>query len=116
MTEEEKEAIERLNRIITTKFNNDYSIDSLDKEAIEKVLNMLKENSAEIEQKNTELAEKSAEIEKKDKEIDLMAEQIKIPEPTMKIESFDIQPKTKFGMRYLNKEEVKQYFERKCEE
>ena len=64
MTEEEKEAIERLNRIITTKFNNDYSIDSLDKEAIETVLNMLKENSAEIEQKNTELAEKSAEIEK----------------------------------------------------
>ena len=42
-----------------------------------------------------------------------MVEQIKIPEPTMKIESFDIQPKTKFGMRYLNKEEVKQYFERK---
>lgn len=57
MTEEEKEAIERLNRIITTKFNNDYSIDSLDKEAIETVLNILKQNSAE-------LAEKSAEIEK----------------------------------------------------
>ena len=36
---------------------------------------MLKENSAEIEQKNTELAEKSAEIEK-DKIIDLMAEHI----------------------------------------
>lgn len=33
-------------------------------QAIETVLNMLKENSAEIEQKNTELAEKSAEIEK----------------------------------------------------
>ena len=32
--------------------------------AIETVLNMLKENSAEIEQKNTELAEKSAEIER----------------------------------------------------
>ena len=49
MTEEEKEAIERLNRIITTKFNNDYSIDSLDKEAIETVLNMIKEKDEEIE-------------------------------------------------------------------
>ena len=52
----------------------------------------------------------------KEQVIDLMAEQIKIPEPTMKIESFDIKSKTKFGMRYLNKEEVKQYFERKSEE
>ena len=32
-------------------------------QAIETVLNMLKENSAEILQKNTELAEKNAEIE-----------------------------------------------------
>ena len=53
------------------------------------------------------------EIIRLNRQIDLMAEQIKIPEPTMKIESFDIKPKTKFSMRYLNKEEVKQYFERK---
>ena len=60
------------------------------------------------------------EIIQLNRQIDLMAKQIKIPEPTMKIESFDIKPKTKFGMRYLNKEEVKQYFkelaERKGEE
>ena len=49
MTEEEKEARIILNRIITTKFNNDYSIDSLDKEAIETVLNMIKEKDEEIE-------------------------------------------------------------------
>ena len=49
MTEEEKEAIDRLNRIITTKFNNDYSIDNLDKEAIETVLNMLKEKDIQID-------------------------------------------------------------------
>lgn len=55
MTEEEKEAIERLNRIITTKFNNDYSIDSLDKEAIEKVVNMLKEKDKEIEKKDSKI-------------------------------------------------------------
>ena len=45
----EQEAIERLNRIITTKFNNDYSIDSSDKEAIETVLSMLKEKDKKIE-------------------------------------------------------------------
>ena len=60
------------------------------------------------------LKKEQKEKEKKDKIIDLMAEQIKIPELTMKIESFDIKPKTKFGTRYLNKEEVKQYFERKA--
>lgn len=49
MTEEEKEAIDRLNRIITTKFNNDYSIDNLDKEAIETVLNMLKAKDIQID-------------------------------------------------------------------
>lgn len=38
-------------------FNKDF-------EVVETVLNMLKENSAEIHQKNTELAEKNAEIEK----------------------------------------------------
>lgn len=36
-----QEAKKRLTTIITTKFNNDYSIDSTDKEAIEKVLNEL---------------------------------------------------------------------------
>ena len=69
-----------------------------------------------LEQSHKDILEYAKEIEKKDKIIDLMAEEIKIPEPTMKIESFDIKPKTKFGMRYLNKEEVKQYFERKSEE
>ena len=113
MTKEQEEAIEIISKYLN--FNEICGTRNF-KEALEKVLNMLKENSAEIEQKNTELAEKSAEIEKKDKIIDLMAEQIKIPEPTMKIESFDIQPKTKFGMRYLNKEEVKQYFERKAKD
>lgn len=43
MTNEQREAIDRLNRIITTKFNNDYSIDSLDKEAIDTVLSLIKE-------------------------------------------------------------------------
>ena len=49
--------------------NNDFKDDI---ELLKTVLSMLKENSAEIEQKNTELAE----IEKKDKIIDLMARTI----------------------------------------
>ncbi len=39
-----EKAIDRCRKIITTKFNNDYSIDSADKEAIETVLQAL-ENS-----------------------------------------------------------------------
>ena len=41
MTKEQ--AIEKVNKIITTKFNNDYSIDNVDKEAIEIILSMLEE-------------------------------------------------------------------------
>ena len=58
MTKEQEEAIKSLDKFTNTK----YGIFSA-KEG-QTVLSMLKENSAEIEQKNTELAEKSAEIEK----------------------------------------------------
>lgn len=47
MTKEQ--AAERLNKIITTKFNNDYSIDNVDKEAIEIVLSMLEEQDKTID-------------------------------------------------------------------
>ena len=33
-----EEDIERLNKLVTTKFNNDYSIDNIDEEAIEHLL------------------------------------------------------------------------------
>ena len=43
-----EEDIERISKLITTKFNNDYSIDNQDKEAIEHILSaykrVLKEN------------------------------------------------------------------------
>ena len=45
-----EEAKKRLTTIITTKFNNDYSIDSTDKEAIEKVLNELEKQNKIIEE------------------------------------------------------------------
>ncbi len=59
MIKEQEEAIERCKKIITTKFNLDYSIDNYDKEAIETVLNMLKEKDAEVEKykkKNKDLS------------------------------------------------------------
>ena len=62
MTKEEEKAIERCNKLIETEHSNWIGITN--QKAIETVLNMLKENSAEIHQKNTELAEKNAEIEK----------------------------------------------------
>ena len=62
MTKEQEEAIERCNKLIETEHSNWIGITN--QKAIETVLNMLKENSAEIQQKNTELAEKNAEIEK----------------------------------------------------
>lgn len=42
-----EKAKERCKKLITTKFNNDYSIDSTDQEAIENVLNKLKELNIE---------------------------------------------------------------------
>lgn len=44
-----EQAIERANKIITTKFNNDYSIDNVDKEAIEIILSMLEEKNKQID-------------------------------------------------------------------
>lgn len=62
MTKERDKAMERCNKLIETEHSNWIGITN--QKAIETVLNMLKENSAEIHQKNTELAEKNAEIEK----------------------------------------------------
>lgn len=64
MTKEQ--AVERLNKIITTKFNNDYSIDNVDKEAIEELLKAYKELK-EIEEshrkENGKLRERVKELE-----------------------------------------------------
>lgn len=45
----EKEVIERCKKITTEKFNLDYSIDNIDKEAIETVLNLLEKKDRMIE-------------------------------------------------------------------
>ena len=65
-----KENIERIAKLITTKFNNDYSIDNVDKEAIEKLLKAYKELK-EIEEshrkENGELREKVKQLEEENK-------------------------------------------------
>ena len=68
--EKEQESIEIAKKFTKMDFSNpmgwtgyyDTELKELS-QAVETVLNMLKENSAEILQKNTELAEKNAEIE-----------------------------------------------------
>lgn len=85
----------------------------------ETVLSMLKQNSAEIEKKNTELAEKSAEIEK-DKIIDLMAEHInylsdELVQATGRNElEFCNGNKCCIDSDYSCEQCIKQYFERKA--
>ena len=70
MTKEQEEVINKLRKITNRQilYGNKFGITIEGfrelQEDIETVLNMLKENSAEIHQKNTELAEKNAEIEK----------------------------------------------------
>lgn len=95
MTKEQ--AIEKVNKIITTKFNNDYSIDNVDKEAIEIILSMLEE---------------------KDKQIDLMANYIATSDSDL-CEYLDITTKCKYYAGDNGKtcdNCIKQYFENKAKE
>ena len=83
MTNKQREAIELAKEFTEIDFSNpmgwtgyyDTELKELS-QAIDTVLSLIKENSAEIQQKNTELAEKSAELEKKDKQIDLIKEYV----------------------------------------
>ena len=62
-----EEDIERLNKLVTTKFNNDYSIDNIDKETIEHLLQdytRQKQINEEHRKINGELREKVKELEK----------------------------------------------------
>ena len=81
------------------------------KQSLETVLNMLKENSAEIHQKNTELAEKNAEIEKLNRQIDLIAEEINETD-----RGYTDYCEMKIECDRNCKECIKQYFERIAEQ
>ena len=114
----EQETIERLNRIITTKFNNDYSIDSSDKEAIETVLNILKEKDNIINEQLKENVELRKELNEENKRCMILANNDKFKEQVidlmaLAIINYDDQLVIN---RYKNINEVKQCFERKVRE
>ena len=119
MTKEQEETIEILEHIKkefkgNTKAPNINTRNIATKkiQAIETVLSMLKQNSAEIEQKNTELAEKNAEIEKKDKIIDLITEFL--GERDLGYYENETGGEILGIMRKYNKEDWKEHFERKA--
>lgn len=131
MTKEQEEAIERCKKIITTKFNLDYSIDNYDKEAIETVLKMLKEKDAEIEKLKEENKnawnlnanmskrhlEDSSKIKKKDKIIDLMAEWIEKHTKYYDEDGCYCEVEKEVCNKDIKcKDCIKQYFERKAAE
>ena len=69
MKENVEEDIARIAKLITTKFNNDYSIDNKDKEAIEHILSaykrVLKENE-ELKISNKEIDKECSRLEEKE--------------------------------------------------
>lgn len=67
-----EEDIERITKLITTKFNNDYSIDNKDKEAIEHILSDYKKLQEEFKQVDHEcerLEEKEVRLLKENEEL-----------------------------------------------
>ena len=67
-----EEDIERLNKLVTTKFNNDYSIDNIDKEATEHLLidyTRQKQINEEHQKINEQLIEKVKELEEENNEM-----------------------------------------------
>ena len=117
MTKEQEEAISRLRKITNRQilYGNKFGITIEGfkelQEDLETVLNMLKENSAEIHQKNTELAEKNAEIEKLNRQIDLIAEEINETD-----RGYTDYCEMKIECDRNCKECIKQYFERIAEQ
>ena len=57
-----EEDIERLNKLVTTKFNNDYSIDNIDKEAIQNILSKWEQDKERIKELEKELENKNNKI------------------------------------------------------
>ena len=78
----EKEVIERCKKITTKKFNLDYSIDNIDKEAIETVLNLLEKKYKQINSKNGTINALNASLkertEERDRKDDIITKQSKI--------------------------------------
>jgi hypothetical protein len=92
MTEEEKKAIEDMNR-----FANSIDMSCVSARQMQIVLNLIEKLSKENEQLRTEVNSLKKELKQKDKIIDLMAEDI---------DGFQME----CNRYFKDKEEVKQYF------
>lgn len=113
MTKEQEKAIENLEDLLKQRNEKQVQITTYNLfENIETILSMLKENSAEIEQKNTELAEKNAEIERLNRQIDLITEFL--GERDLGYYKNETGGEILGIMRQYNKEDWKEYFERKA--
>lgn len=118
MTKEQEEAIEMLEDIKNNSWTTKYIMSS-DSAKAETVLNMLKEKDKDIKSIEKALHDEilenydkqknlKAEIEKKDKIIDLMAEQL------AGLTIWDNEKEEPLILK--DKEQIKQYFERKAKE
>ena len=93
MNEEEKKAIERLEKQL-----NFWKKQNIKNSDCEIILNLI----TKLQKEN----------EEKDKQIDLMAEEITMTKPTPCTRTNEFS----MGRMYMSKEEIKQYFERKVED
>lgn len=116
-----EEDIERLNKLVTTKFNNDYSIDNIDKEAIEHLLQdytRQKQINEEHQKINEELIEKVKKLEEEKallKKASNIAKEVNIEDVTYVINKSC----KEFMSNYIPKqaviealEDIKDYFDR----
>ena len=117
MTKEQEEAVDYVQKQIDYFKKQIRFIEFVDRTYYAVEYKLYKNRVKQFETVLNMLKEQREENKKKDKQIDLMAEEIRIPviEPIITIKKFGIKPENKFTntTRYMTKEEVKQYFERK---
>lgn len=120
MTNEQREAIELLERIHASYFlsgmieQSNYIVDKAyetDK-AIDTVLSLIKAQQEEISKYKTLYERALSDVVKTDKQIDLMADEIIMTKPINCTKTNEFSTKK----IYMSKEEIKQYFERKVED
>ena len=117
MTNEQREAIDRLNKFKTIEilYGNTFAmhIEQLKtlQVDLDTVLSLIKEQQEEISKYKTLYERALSDVVKTDKQIDLMADEIIMTKPINCTKTNEFSTKK----NYMSKEEIKQYFERKVE-